>query len=115
MSKLKKLTSVEADATGTSLKGYLLDTTYIDLCDAFGEPTYMPEDSGDGKIHFEWVFDFNGETFTLYDWKTYDEEYSLTELTKWNVGGKVFYGDFIDHIESVIYDKRKETTRLNHI
>ena len=62
--------------------------TYNDLVDTFGEPTYTPEDSGDGKVNYEWVFYFDGDYFTIYDWKTYDAETTRTQYTNWHVGGK---------------------------
>lgn len=99
MNNLKKLEKGEANTFGTSLKGYVY-TTYSRLVEIFGEPTYLPEDSGDGKVNFEWVFEFNGEIFTIYDWKTYDPEYSMTQLEKWHIGGKTYYGEFSDYIES---------------
>ena len=106
MSKLVKLSKEEANSTGTSLKGYLHNTTYYDLITAFGEPTWGPEDCGDDKVHFEWNFNFNGEIFTLYDWKTYDIEYTMNELTTWNIGGKTYYGEFSDHIEQILNSKK---------
>ena len=105
MSKLTKLSREESDILGTSLRGYLHNTKYSDLIEVFGEPTFNQE-SGDGKVHFEWVFDFNGETFTLYDWKTYNIEYTMNELTTWNIGGKTYSGEFSDHIEQIINDKK---------
>ena len=87
---------------GTSLKGYLYGVTYAQLVKTFGQPTFNPEDSGDGKVNFEWVFKFNDEIFTLYDWKTYDVEYTINELTTWNIGGKTYYGDFSTHIEKLL-------------
>ena len=93
---------------GSSLKGHLTGVKYSQLIRALGQPTFE-EESGDGKVQFEWVFNFNGEVFTLYDWKTYDIEYSINELTTWNVGGKTYAGEFIDHIESLI----KANTTVN--
>lgn len=90
---------------GTSLKGYLYNTTYADLIEAFGQPTFN-EVNGDGKVQFEWVFEFNGEVFTLYDWKTYDVKYTINELTTWNIGGKTSYVDFSDHIEDILTSKK---------
>ena len=87
---------------GTSLKGYLYGVTYAQLVKTFGQPAFNPEDSGDGKVNFEWVFKFNYEIFTLYDWKTYDVEYTINELTTWNIGGKTYYGDFSTHIEKLL-------------
>ena len=91
---------------GTSLKGHLYNTTYNDLYETFGPPTF-DDVSSDSKVQFEWVFDFNGNTYTIYDWKTFSQDYTLNELTKWNIGGKEYYGDFSDHIEALI-DKSKQ-------
>lgn len=76
-------------ATGTSFRMYLgEEVTYRDLVDTFGEPTFTPEDSGDGKVNYEWVFFFDGDYFTIYDWKTYDPEATRLDYTNWHVGGK---------------------------
>lgn len=91
--------------TGTSYKGGIIDTTYQDLVDAFGEPTF-PEPSGDDKVQKEWVFkDSQGNIFTIYDWKTYDVHTTMTRLEVWHIGGKRFAGDFIDWVESQVHSK----------
>ena len=46
---------------GTSLAGYLKDTTYTQLVNALGEPTF-PFASGDDKVQKEWVIEFKGES-----------------------------------------------------
>jgi hypothetical protein len=89
---------------GTHLQGHI-NVTYSQLVDALGYPLYGPEDSGDGKVQFEWVFKCNGEVFTLYDWKTYDTEYTINELNRWNVGGKTNAGNFIDSLIQLIESK----------
>ena len=89
---------------GSSLKGYLHNIKYSQLIRTLGQPTFDQE-SGDGKVQFEWVFKFNGEIFTIYDWKTYDIEYSINELTTWNVGGKTYAGEFTDYIEKLVEEK----------
>lgn len=71
---------------GTYKVGTLHGVSYWDLKNTFGTPTF-DEPSGDEKVQKEWVFDFNGETFTVYDWKTYDERYTVEELTTWSIGG----------------------------
>ena len=78
--------------SGTSLKGYV-NTTYDDLVDRFGEPTYT---NGD-KITAEWALefkvldedaedndDFDYVTATIYDWKE-----TATPMGKynWHIGG----------------------------
>lgn len=93
-------------SSGTSLKGYINGVTYTQLVEEFGHPLYGPEDSGDGKIQFEWVFKHNGNVFTLYDWKTYDLDYTITELTRWNIGGKSSAMEFIEDIENILKDKQ---------
>ena len=115
--------SIDApDTSGTHLKGYLdLGITYEDLVDTFGNPTYLPEDSGDGKVNFEWVVDFDFEgsfnTFTIYDWKV-DAEWSKLNTgtsdqdsfypSRWHVGGKDYAGDFIDKVSEAVYETKKE-------
>jgi len=91
--------------TGSSLKDYLTGVTYAQLVKTFGQPLYSPQDSGDGKVQFEWVFLHNGEVFTLYDWKTYDIEYTINELKRWNIGGKTYAGRFVEDIMEEINKK----------
>jgi hypothetical protein len=82
---------------GTSLKGYV-NLTYNQLVEVLGEPTFK-EESGDNKTQKEWVVEFGGEVFTIYDWKTYDVEYTMNELNRFNVGSKTSAYDFIDYLE----------------
>ena len=118
--------SIDApDTFGTSLKGYLdYGITYDDLVDTFGDPTFLPEDSGDGKVNFEWVIDFDFEgsinTFRIYDWKTESAEWSKLNTgrmeeanewfggSRWHVGGKDYAGDFIEKVSEAVYEVRKE-------
>lgn len=97
---------------GTSLIGKLpIGISYNDLVSTFGEPTFLPEDSGDGKVNFEWVFHSkNGDEFTIYDWKTYDAEftklnYGLSDFNEWHVGGVGYAGNFIEFILEKVSEK----------
>ena len=118
MSKLNVLSKSEADASGTSLKDKLpFGITYSDLVERLGEPTYLPEDSGDGKVNYEWVVEFETEEngiqlFTIYDWKV-DAEWSKVNTgtieqasewygSRWHVGGKAYAGDFVDFLEKYL-------------
>jgi hypothetical protein len=84
---------------GTSLSGYLPKVTYSQLVEIFGEPT-LGEPSGDNKVQKEWVFeDEDRDIFTVYDYKTYDENYTMYENTDWHVGSKVPVGEFIAWVE----------------
>lgn len=72
---------------GTSLVGYLKGFTFDNLVNVLGQPTF-DEPSGDDKVQVEWVVEYDGEVYTVYDWKTYNREFTLNNLTEWNVGGK---------------------------
>ena len=89
---------------GTSLKGNIIGPTYSNLVEIMGEPTFL-EESGDGKIQKQWVIRDGDEIFTIYDWKTYDKEYTENILVRWNVGGKSYAGNFIEKIEKKIQEK----------
>lgn len=122
MSKFKfvRLDKDGDDTAGSSLKGKLkYGIKYDDLYNMFGPPTYSNE-SGDGKVNFEWVIEFENENgileqFTIYDWKV-DAEYSKMNTgaisegkeflggSRWHVGGKVYAGEFIECVEEA-FDK----------
>ena len=107
--KIRKIDSkLEANkaTNGTHLVGKLTGITYKDLVNAFGEPTFLPEDSGDGKVNFEWVFKFGDEVFTVYDWKV-SEDYAkhimgrMDEI-QFHVGGKSNPDKFIEFIQKKV-------------
>jgi hypothetical protein len=102
MKDFKVLNFQDAEGTihGSSLKGYI-NATYSQLIETLGEPTY-DEPSEDDKTHVEWVVEFEGSIFTIYDWKTYSRDYTENELTRFNVGGKSSAIEFFNHIESLI-------------
>ena len=85
---------------GTSLKGYT-KATYKQLVAALGEPTFS-DASADDKTQVEWVVKFRNNYFTIYDWKTYDREYTMNELQIFHVGSKVDAFDFIVKLEDKI-------------
>ena len=105
---MEKLTREEAlgRTQGSSLKGHLYGVTYNDLVNLFGEPTF-PEPSGDDKVQVEWVIEHDEEVFTIYDWKTYSRRETTEELTEWNVGAKVYAGDFITMVETKLTEINK--------
>ena len=87
---------------GTHLISRIEHLYYDDLVRYLGEPS-VNEESGDGKIQFEWVFSVDNSVFTIYDWKTYDRDYTLQELTRWNIGGTDKNKDkFIKQLQSII-------------
>ena len=100
MKNFKVLSIENADESGTFLQGYI-NATYSQLLEALGEPTYN-EPSGDDKVQVEWVVEFEGNIFTIYDWKTFSREYTENELMKFNVGGKTSASDFIEEVETLI-------------
>ncbi len=85
---------------GSSLKGYT-KATYKRLVEVLGPPTFS-EASIDDKTQVEWVVKFKNDYFTIYDWKTYDREYTMNTLEIFHVGGKVNAFDFIVRLEDKI-------------
>jgi hypothetical protein len=83
---------------GTSLKGYT-HATYKRLVEVLGPPTFS-EASLDDKTQVEWVVKFKNDYFTIYDWKTYDREYTMNTLEIFHVGGKIDALDFIIALEN---------------
>lgn len=90
----------EADATWKigSLKGLY----FRDLVNKLGEPTVIG--SGDDKVQYEWIMKFEGEIFTIYDWKTYDVEYTEQELTTWSIGGNDDSATIVNEFKDFIYE-----------
>ena len=88
--------------TGTGRKSQLEGIAYMELLEAFGTPSFN-EPSGDNKVQKEWVFeDIDGNIFTIYDYRTYDVEYTMTSLDFWNVGGKKDATHFVQWVKSQI-------------
>ena len=83
---------------GSSLKGYI-ETTYSQLVELLGEPTFNTP-SSDNKVQVEWVVEFQEEIFTIYDWKTNSRYYTENELERFNIGGKTYSGGFEDFLQS---------------
>jgi hypothetical protein len=86
---------------GTFKVGSLQDVTYDEIAAVFGEPS-ISEPSGDEKIQFEWVLTYDDKVFTIYDYKTFNREYTLYELTVWSVGGQVKDTDFFELLTDLI-------------
>jgi Ni/Co efflux regulator RcnB len=88
--------------SGTSLMGYLENTTLESLIKSFGEPQRW--DEGD-KVTTEWTILFDdGVVATVYDWKRYDlGAPAMTELYDWHIGGNCT--DAVDRVVSVLSQK----------
>ena len=70
----------------TSKQTVLENVNYNELVKLLGNPTFSIQ-SLDEKVQVEWVMRINGHTVTIYDYKTYDREYTINKLTVWSVGG----------------------------
>ena len=88
-----------------------INRTYMDLVTGLGEPTFG-EESGDGKVQVEWVCKFKGNVFTIYDWKTYDRDYTEFELNEFNIGSKTARGyevtEFVNAVRNQIANAYEE-------
>ena len=100
------LTSIYKFVTGTFKISSLQNTSYYDIVRVFGEPS-INQPSGDDKTQVEWVFVFDGKPFTIYDWKTFDRDYTLQELTTWSIGGKERDPEFIEALTESLTTKSK--------
>jgi hypothetical protein len=84
--------TIGGNSNGTSLRTYL-NAPYSRLVELFGPPT----ESDGYKVSTEWVFTFENETMTVYDYKETSlyasELLSVTEFRalpeySWHVGGR---------------------------
>jgi len=75
----------ETYGVGTWYKGVKINALYDELVDVLGEPTY-PTPNEDQTVFRSWVIRWNMETYEIYDYNTFDEEYTLNYLTSWHVG-----------------------------
>ena len=88
-------------ANGTFKIGSLNGIYYRDLVEKLGEPTVIG--SGDDKVQYEWIMKFEDQIFTIYDWKTYDAEYTEYELDTWSIGGNDQSAEIISEFKKYIY------------
>ena len=111
--KTLKATDPKTDrVNGTSLTGYLQPTTYDQLFKVLGEPTYYTYPAKD-KVIIEWVVEYKGEVFTVYDWKLYYDLSESSDSYQWHIGGKGGYfednpttDDFIHQLEAKLAVKK---------
>lgn len=90
-------------SAGTWKIGSLDLVNFNDLINALGQPSVIG--SGDDKIQYEWIIDYKGRTFTIYDWKTYDAEYTENELYVWSIGGNERSASKLNEFKTEIYAK----------
>lgn len=74
--------SEQIQTVGSSLSGKIY-TTYDQLVEAFGAPTFM-DYNPDEKIQVEWVLLIDGIVATIYNWKL---GYVPYDLYDWHIGG----------------------------
>jgi hypothetical protein len=89
-------------ADGTWKIGSLTGLFFKDLVEILGKPTLVG--SGDDKVQYEWIMKFEGEIFTIYDWKTYDAEYTEYELDTWSIGGNANSAALLFAFKEFIYE-----------
>jgi len=88
-------------ANGTFKIGSLDGIYYRDLVEKLGEPTVIG--SGDDKVQYEWLIEYENRVYTIYDWKTYDPEYTEYELDTWSIGGNAKSTLLLDDFKKFIY------------
>jgi hypothetical protein len=90
------------EVNGTYKIGSLNGIYYRDLVEKLGEPTVIG--SGDDKVQYEWIMKFEDQIFTIYDWKTYDAEYTEYELDTWSIGGDANSAALLFAFKDYIYE-----------
>lgn len=68
-------------ATGTSFYDDTIEASFIQLQVILGRPTLVYN----YKVSREWVREFKGILFTVYDWK--EKEFKDDEIIVWHIGG----------------------------
>lgn len=115
--RMKKLMKHEVGNldVGTYKTNTLRGVTYYELFNTLGQPTYN-EASEDDKCQLEWVIEWQDEVYTIYDWKTYDREYTINELNTWSIGSKVpsyaFEEALINLIDKDVVDTFKSNINI---
>ena len=90
------------EVNGTYKIGSLNGIYYRDLVNKLGEPTVIG--SGDDKVQYEWIMKFEDRIYTIYDWKTYDAEYTEYELDTWSIGGNANSAALLFAFKDYIYE-----------
>ena len=114
---MKKLMKHEVGnlTNGNRETNKLRGVTYYELFNTLGQPTY-DNDSYSDKTQLEWVIEWQDEVYTIYDWKTYDREYTINELNTWSIGSKVpsyaFEEAIINLIDKDVVDTFKSNINL---
>ena len=88
-------------ADGTWKIGSLNGVYYRDLVNKLGQPSVVG--SGDNKVQYEWIIKYENRIYTIYDWKTYDPEYTEYELDTWSIGGNAKSTLLLDDFKNFIY------------
>jgi hypothetical protein len=112
---MKVLTQEETvdKLVSTALGGYAA-ATYNELLQLFGKPTYGPDDQLD-KSNFEWIIEYSGKIFSIYDWKC-TKDYSMHERNLWHVGSEWRDGgvNMISAFNAELNKKLAEIREKNH-
>tara|TARA_Y100000385_G_scaffold112324_1_gene116523 strand:+ start:313 stop:657 length:345 start_codon:yes stop_codon:yes gene_type:complete len=111
---MKKLMKHEVGnlINGISHNNTLRGVTYYELFNTLGQPTYN-EASELGTYQVEWVIEWEDEVYTIYDWKTYDREYTINELNTWSIRSKVPSYAFEEALNNLIDKDVVDTFKSN--
>tara|TARA_B100000085_G_scaffold73278_1_gene65730 strand:+ start:216 stop:596 length:381 start_codon:yes stop_codon:yes gene_type:complete len=70
----------------TSFKGRkITGVSYDELVDILGKPTF-PNANSDGSVQKSWVLVWDSEVYEIYDYNTFDEDYTVRFNTFWHIG-----------------------------
>lgn len=95
--KLRVFNDINVPETqGTYLVGRI-NLNYSEIVNLIGYPTHQSP-SGDNKVQKEWVVEFDNQIFTIYDWKTYDVNYTVNQLDTFHIGGTSDSTELIEYL-----------------
>jgi hypothetical protein len=95
---------VNAILSGSHKIAKLTGIYYSDLFTLFGEPT-LREVCDDEKVQVEFVFEFGGNYFSIYDYKTYSMKFTTKTLSTWSIGGHKTDRAFLTELKRIIKNK----------
>ncbi len=94
----------------TSFKGLKIhNVTYNQMIKILGQPTF-PMANSDKSVYRSWVIRWEGATYEVYDYHTFDETFTTTENTTWWVGSSegVYTLDFVNLIQELATNQKNE-------
>ncbi|QDP58435.1 MAG: hypothetical protein Unbinned6046contig1000_4 [Prokaryotic dsDNA virus sp.] len=96
----------------TSFKGYrITNVSYDQLVDILGKPTF-PNANSDGTVQKSWVLVWDSKVYEIYDYHTFDEQYTIRFNTFWHIGSHEDANplDLVELIQNIAKSRKENGT-----